>query len=422
MNKQRFSWKLALSALGPALLVAACNLGPGSVVTASNYGAKYGYGALWIILLSCFFAFFYQEPAMRIANKANTPDDTVLLGIRNRMGKVWAYLTWIVILLGSMTFQVGNLTGTAMALEYFVPSISSFGWACIIAASGLILGFLGSYGKIEKITNVLIFGIVACFIICAVVAKPDGGEILREGFTFQIPGGDYWTAMALLATSVSFHIAVGYSSLIKKKRTEEALKGNDMSLLPRNIRMRYSRFDLIVGIVITSGVTAAIVICSGATLHPLGITVSNAAQMAVQLEPLLGKAAGVVFSIGLFAAAYSTVLYQVTIQPYYAHEVMGRDVDLKDKLSKAMMIIICVFPTLLLLFFGGTPTELIISVQAITGVAFPIITLVVWLLSNKKEFMGDMVNRTWQNIIYGVIFAATTFMAVRTILSIFGKL
>lgn len=81
MNKQRFSWKLALSALGPALLVAACNLGPGSVVTASNYGAKYGYGALWIILLSCFFAFFYQEPAMRIANKANTPDDTVLLGI-----------------------------------------------------------------------------------------------------------------------------------------------------------------------------------------------------------------------------------------------------------------------------------------------------------------------------------------------------
>ena len=151
MNKQRFSWKLALSALGPALLVAACNLGPGSVVTASNYGAKYGYGALWIILLSCFFAFFYQEPAMRIANKANTPDDTVLLGIRNRMGKGWAYLTWIVILLGSMTFQVGNLTGTAMALEYFVPSISSFGWACIISASGLILGFLGSYGKIEKI-------------------------------------------------------------------------------------------------------------------------------------------------------------------------------------------------------------------------------------------------------------------------------
>jgi len=422
MNDNKFSLKVAMSALGPALLVAACNLGPGSVVTASNYGAKYGYGALWIILLSCFFAYFYQEPALRIANKYNTEDDTVLLGIRNRLGHVWGYVTWIVILLGSLTFQVGNLTGTCMALQYFVPQIPAFGWACIISASGLILGLMGSYGKVEKATNVLIFGIVACFVVCAVVAKPDVGQMVTEGFTFKIPGGDYWTAMALLATTVSFHIAVGYSSLIKKKRKEEAAKGNDMSLMSREMRMKYNRFDLWVGIIITAGVTAAIVICAGTTLHPLGVTVSNASQMAAQLEPLLGKAAGVVFSLGLFAAAYSTVIYQVTIQPYYIHEAMGKEVDLKDNLSKIIMVIIVAVPTLMLLFFGGTPTELIVSVQAITGVAFPIITAIVWVLSNKKDFMGDLVNKTWQNVVYGVIFVATSFMALRTILSLLGKL
>lgn len=416
----KFSLKMAFAALGPALLVAACNLGPGSVVTASNYGAEYGYSSMWIIVLSCFFAYFYQEPAMRIANKGNTEDDTVLLGIRNRLGKGWAILTWLIILVGSLTFQVGNLVGTCMALEYFIPQIPTLGWAIIIAALGLFLGLMGSYKKVELVTNILIFGIVASFLICAVVSQPNYGEILREGFTFRIPGGDYWSAMALLATSVSFHIAVGYSSLIKKKRKEQALAGKGMQDMPIKLKLAYNRFDLIVGIVIVGIVTAAIIICSGTTLHALGIQISSAEQMAVQLEPLLGKAAGAVFSIDLFSAAFSTVLYQVTIQPYYVHEALGKEVDLKDNMSKILMVIIVTVPTILIAFFGGTPTELIISVQAITGVAFPAIVAIVWVLSNNKAYMGELRNKLWQNIVYAIIFIGTTFMAIRTLMSIGG--
>lgn len=423
MENQKFSWRLALGALGPALLVAACNLGPGSVVTASSYGAKYGFGSLWIIVLSCFFAYFYQEPAMRIANKDNTADDTVLLGIRNRLGKGWAIAVWLIILTGSLTFQVGNMVGACMALEYFMPQIPSLAWAIIIGAIGLTLGMMGSYGRVEKVIKVFIFGLVFCFIVCAVVSKPDAGQIMREGFTFKIPGNDYWTAMALLATSVSFHVAVGYSSLLKKKRKEQAASGKGSNnAMSRSLRMAYNRVDLIVGIVITGVVTAAIVICAGTTLHPLGVTVSNAAELATSLEPLLGPAAGVVFSIGMFAAAFSPIIYHVTIQPYYVHEAFGKEVDLKDTMSRVIMLITVVVPIAILAVFGGTPTELIVSVQALTGLAFPLIVLVVWILANNKEFMGDMRNKVWQNVAYGVIFIGTSFMAIRTLLSITGKL
>lgn len=42
--------------------------------------------------------------------------------------------------------------------------------------------------------------------------------------------------------------------------------------------------------------------------------------MPLPLTPLLGKFAGVMFSIGLFATGLSTVLYQATIKSYYVDE------------------------------------------------------------------------------------------------------
>lgn len=417
VKNKEFNFKTALKSMGPAIIVAAGILGPGTVTTSSVYGAKYGYAGLWIVAIAVMLAIFYQEPAVRITNMENGKDgQTVMLGIRNHISKPMAIILWITLLFGGVALQAGNLAGTSMALAYFFPGTSDFFWVCLISIVGFTIGWFGVYKIVENFNKVLIASIILAFVLCAVYTGPNVGDLLTEGFTFKIAGGDYWTALALLSTTAPYHVVVGYSSLMKKRRMESKIEDN----LSTDSKIRSAKFDLCISMLFAGLVTAAIIICAGTVMFPRGIEVKSAADMALQLTPLLGRFAGIVFSFGLFAAGFSTVLYQVTIQPYYMNEAFGRDVNLKSKQSRLVMASTGILPLFVIALFGGTPVSLIVTAQALTGLAYPLVVILVWILCNKKDFMGKYRNTKTQNTIYAVITLITTFLAIRTFLSLAG--
>ena len=65
-NLTKPSFGQYLKAIGPAIVISAVVVGPGSVTTASQMGANYGYQLLWVVVLAALAAFFYQLPALRI--------------------------------------------------------------------------------------------------------------------------------------------------------------------------------------------------------------------------------------------------------------------------------------------------------------------------------------------------------------------
>ena len=417
VKNKEFSFKSALKNMGPAIIVAAGILGPGTVTTSSVYGSKYGYAGLWIVAMAVMLAIFYQEPAIRITNMDNDEEgQTVMLGIRNNISKPMAIILWITLLFGGVALQAGNLAGTSMALTYFFPGTSSFFWVCVISIVGFTVGWFGVYKIVENFNKVLIAAIILAFVLCAVYTSPNVGDLLTKGFTFNIAGGDYWTALALLSTTAPYHVVVGYSSLMKKRRMES----NVVDTSSTDSKIRSAKFDLCISMLFAGLVTAAIIICAGTVMFPRGIEVKSAADMALQLTPLLGRFAGIVFSFGLFAAGFSTVLYQVTIQPYYMNEAFGRDVNLKSKQSRLVMASTGILPLFIIALFGGTPVSLIVTAQALTGLAYPLVVILVWILCNKKGFMGKYRNTKTQNAIYAVITLITTFLAIRTFLSLSG--
>lgn len=81
-----------------------------------------------------------------------------------------------------------------------------------------------------------------------------------------------------------------------------------------------------------------IITCVDNVKFPKDIEVNSAEDMPLPLTPLLGKFAGVMFSIGLFETGFSTVLYQVTIRSYYVDKVFGKEVDLKSKQIPLVMV------------------------------------------------------------------------------------
>ncbi len=398
-----------LRAIGPAAIIAAAIIGPGTVTTASVLGATYRYQAIWIVVIACLFSYFFQEPAVRITVHKRI---SLLEGVRQFIGKPASIFLYIAILLGGIAFQSGNFIGAGMAMDYFISGMSITMWALIMSLIALVIAWIGVYKIIENVNIVLISLMVLAFVITAFVSGPSMGDLITEGFSFTIPGGDYWLILALLATTMPPNIVLALSAFLKKKY-ENSDDSNALKLL-------LSRFDLRLNMIVTALITIAIVICAGTMMYAEGIEVTSAHDMAVQLTPLLGRYAGILFALGLWAAAISSGLYHISLQPLLMNQAVGLPEDYKANRSRLFMIIVSIFPVIIVSLFDSMPVAVIVTAQALNGLALPLVVGLIWLLCNKKDFLNEGVNNTRQNIIYGIIMVTVTFLAVRVFLQLFG--
>ncbi len=87
--------------------------------------------------------------------------------------------------------------------------------------------------------------------------------------------------------------------------------------------------------------------------------------------------------------------------------------------NRIILIITGLIPIALVWIFGGSPIELIISAQAINGLLLPVLTVVLYRLTNKKDRMGRFQNSASSNIITLFIIGLVTLLAIRVFISFF---
>lgn len=406
MEENKVSMKDYLKAMGPGAIMAASILGPGTVTTASVQGTDYGYTSLWILLLACAIAYFIQEPATRISIACR---ETMISAVRKHIGISISKILWLVIFIGCIAYQTGNLSGASMAMVYFFPNTSSLVWSISMNLFALVLVILNRYKIIESMNQIFIFLMVSAFVMTAFISKPNTSELIAKGFSFQIPGNNGLLALSLLATTAVPHLLLGYSTFLRKKYPDSTESKRDIQL---------ARFDLAFNMFITFCITGAIIISAATLLHPMGISISSASDMSVQLEPLLGKFAGVFFAIGLWAASISSVLYHVSVHNLLFAQAFQVEESLKEKHSKIIIGLVVLIPILIIMIFQTSPVQIIIVAQALNGIALPFVCIVCWILLNKKELMGDYINNKTQNIIMGSISVITLLFACNAFISV----
>lgn len=411
-NNQKTGLLETLKIIGPGVIVAAVVVGPGSVTTASSMGAGYGYTGLWLIVLACIFSYFYQEAAIRITMyKEHTFFEAIRLNIAPGVSKGLFVLVYVVMLIA----QASNFIGAGMAMNYFVPQLSITAWAGILILLAIIIVLMNKENILDNFTKILVFLMVLAFVITAVVAQPNMSELTREGFSFKIPGGEWMLALGLFSTTMVPDTPLA-SSVLNKERY--FLADTDEAKLPRSEKMRRAKLDLGFGLIITGLITASILICSAAVLRPQGLTVNSAADMAMQLTPLLGSYAGILFSLGLWAAAFSSGAYRIRLMADYFNFAWGYEKEKPVMLNKAISVVAGLVPLILSVVFGGAPIALVVFAQATLGILLPIITLILWVLVNNKKYLGDVTNNLFQNIMFAILFVITLSLAVRTFMNI----
>lgn len=328
-------------------------------------------------------------------------------------GSKWAITLYVALLLGAVAFQAGNFTGAALALNFLLPSIPILVWVGLLALAALLMCWVGVYRLLENINRVIIGLIVLSFVLTLALAGPDPGEVAATGFSFQIPEGNYWLILALIATTLPPNTVLGLSAFIKRKYEGD-------TTTPMDRRLALSRFDHTTNVVITGVVMVAILLCSAAALHPLGTGVSGAADMAGQLTPVLGQYAGVLFSLGLWAAGFSSGLFNIAVQPPLLGEATGRNESARSSRNRGVMLLAALAPVVIVALYGSTPIELILTAQAINGLLLPAIVGSIWVLCNQKTLLGALSNTFRQNLVYGAVMLIVCLLALRVFLGMLG--
>jgi len=148
-----------------------------------------------------------------------------------------------------------------------------------------------------------------------------------------------------------------------------------------------------IGIIILGIMSAAVMVCAANTLHPKGIKLSSAAEMGRALEPLLGTYASHLFFIGLFGASFSSLIGNAVLGGSLLGDTFGYGNNLNHPKVKLFISLVMIFGSVIALIFGNLPLELIVFAQSITIFLVPFIGIVLFLVANDKEVMGDLQNK-----------------------------
>ncbi len=372
-----------VGAIGPAFIMASVVLGPGSITTSSKIGADYGYQLLWIIVLAAIAMGAYIMMAARFGV---SHEKSILNTIADSYGRWFAGLIGISCFLMASSFQFGNNLGVATAMQT-ITGIPEPVWPVMFTSMAIILVFYAKnlYKVLEKLMMVLVMTMIIAFFINLVFTRPNLAATAK-GFIPSIPNHAYNEVAALVATTFCLHIAIYQSYLVQNK----GWKIDDL---------KSSMRDNIAGIIMLGGISMLIIMTSAAALNPRGIHIATAADMAIQLEALFGPFAKIIFSIGLWAAAFSSLTVNAVVGGGLMADGLGLGRTMEEKWPKIFTVFGMLVGMMIAVFFKGNIVHALVLAQASSLFAVPAVAIGLFMILNNKKVMGKLVNTWQQNIV-----------------------
>lgn len=401
-----------LKNIGPGALVAAAFIGPGTVTTCTKSGATAGYTLLWAMLFSTIATIVFQEMSARlgIVTKKGLGEN-----IRERIANPilkWAAIIIVIvaIFIGNCAYETGNITGGILGLKAVFPGASTAVIVVVIAALACALLFTGSYKAIEKVLTGIVIVMSLVFIVTAIGSSPDWGAVLKGLFTPSMGENTLMTVVGLIGTTVvPYNLFLHASS--SSEKWANATKEDVIN----------ARIDSIISIGLGGIVSMCIIIAAGANIYGTGVEVSNGADMALAVEPILGSWAKIFIAIGLLAAGFTSAITAPLSAAFATQGALGWEKNMKDNKFRAIWAVVILIGAVLAIVLGKSPTELILIAQAANAIILPLIAFFVLFCTNKKS-MGEFKNGIFANVAGVVIIVICCFICYRNFSSFLTSL
>ena len=386
-----------LRSLGPGMIITASFIGPGTVTTMTQGGAGFGYSLLWAVAFSIIATIVLQEMIIRLSLVTREGLGEAIQDLfSNKIGKlIIVWFTLIAVTIGCAAYISGDLIGTSLGASYLLNLPEN--WvAPVIGVIILLIGLFGNYKFLEKVMLVLMVIMGAIFITTMIAIKPDVMGILKGAFIPTIPDGSILTVIALIGTTV-----VPYNFFIHSTAVHERFNGVK--------ELKFARWDTIISITV-GGVISAAILISAATLIK-GEEVTSVIQLAGPLEPVLGDAAPIAISIGLFAAGLSSAIASPTGAAATISSLLGWKGGMQSKKYKLVFVVIIIIG-IITSALGFEPLQVLLIAQALNGMILPLVAILIFIIINKKNLMGRFANTLWLNIIGGLVVLTVSFLGI----------
>ncbi|SIO13630.1 Nramp family divalent metal transporter [Chitinophaga niabensis] len=377
------SW---LKGLGPGLIIAALVFGPSKMTITSKLGANYGFDLLWIIAVAIFFMVIFTNMAARIGYATQ---QSLLSSIKARWGKGVGIIIGIGVFLVCTSFQAGNSVGVGVALAELTHT-STTPWIIAFNIISIALLFFRAFYKVLEWLMIALIGLMLLsFIVTVFLVNPDLKQT-AAGFIPSVSEGSQGLVIAFMASCFSIVGAFYQSYLVQERRRIRQLQPNQ----PEPKR----RSDSVTGIIILGFMSAIVLICAAAILHPRNITVNTASDMSLALEPLFGSYASGLFLIGLFGASFSSIIGNAGVGGLLLGDALGYGNNFSAKSIRFFIALVMLAGAIIAIAFGRLPLELIVFAQSVTIFVVPVVGIAMYLIANDEKLMGKDKNSTFVKV------------------------
>ncbi len=281
-------WRLFLAVMGPGIVVMLADTDVGSIITAAQSGAQWGYKLLLLQFLLIPVLFIVQDLTVRLGVFTGKGHGEL---IRERFGTGWAWVSVIGLAVATIGALLTEFSGVAAVGQLFgVPR----GFSVALAAAFLLLVvWTGSYRRVERVAIALGLFEFAFFWV-AIAAHPHAHDLAAGLMHAPLSSPAY---LYLVSANIG---AVIMPWMIFYQQSAIADKG----LRPEHYRD--ARWDTGIGAVVTQLVMAAVLVATAATIGKVNpnASLNTIGDITHALTPFVGVAMGrLLFSLGVLGAA-----------------------------------------------------------------------------------------------------------------------
>ncbi|HOY13600.1 MAG TPA: Nramp family divalent metal transporter [Saprospiraceae bacterium] len=369
-----------LKYLGPGFIVTASIVGSGELIATTTLGAKAGYLAFWVIIVSCLIKVALQ---LEFGKHAIITGHTPMFEINALNGMQIKGKSWLVWLIGGLQFlkiiQLGGMLGsTALVLNMIFPSISPYFMAIFTAVLVAVLIYRNQYKIIEKgsLLMTFFFTLFTAMSLIMVMYTPYAitAADIQSGFRFDVNNDLLLIAVGVFGITgvAADEILAYYYWCLEKGYASFAGLGDDSEAWKSRVKgwMKIMYLDAFIAMVIYTSTTAAFYLLGAAVLHSQNL-VPESNQLIETISKIytdtLGQNVKYIYLIGaffvLFSSVFTTLAYNTRVFTDLGATLNLINLSKPGTKDKSIRFFAVAFPVLwcAMYFFINSPLLMIIS-------------------------------------------------------------
>lgn len=373
----------------------------GSIATAAQGGAAFGYQLGWAIAFGTIALAFLVEMSGRLAAVSH---HTLMDAVRERFGFDFFTIPLTAIVLVSFLTMTAEIGGVCLALQ-LGTGVAARWWAPLVALLVWLLVWKGTFGVVEK--GVALLGLITVvFVVAAVRLAPDWSGVTR-GLLPSLPTHDpasYWfIAVSILGASLTPYLFVFYSSGAIEDRW-------DVSYLGIN------RVTAWMGMSFGGLLSLAILVAAALVYHPLGIRIGEYDQMGVLLTTTLGRWGFYLFAAALGIACFGAAAEIALSCAYAVAQGMGwnwgKEVEPRENARFSVVYTVAIALAALPILAGVDALSITLIATALTAATLPAAVVPFLVIMNDEHYVGEHTNGWIGNSVVAIVVITSFVLAI----------